>query len=178
MFAFLRRAAGGAPRRVHSRYPPIVAVSRPKSGRFPFSNFEPVDGLELDGVPYPTAEHLFQALKTDDPSWRERIRTAAGPGRAKRLGRLVPLREYWDELRDVAMRTVLRREFALKPFRSRLLAWEGPIVERTTRHDTYWGTCSCPRHGGRGENRFGQLLEELRAELLAAEAPVPPARPA
>ena len=138
--------------------------------RFAFSNFEPVDGLEL-GTPYPTAEHLFQALKTDDLAWRERVRTARTPVMAKRLGRQVPLREYWDDVKLTVMMTVLRRKFRLEPFKSRLLAWEGPIVECTTWHDQYWGVCVCPRHGGRGENHLGRLLEELRAELLSeAEA--------
>ena len=137
---------------------------------FPFSNFEPVDGLELDGTPYPTAEHLFQALKTDDLAWRERVRTARTPATAKRLGRQVPLREYWDEVKLTVMMTVLRRKFRLEPFKSRLLAWDGPIVEYTTWHDTYWGTCVCARHGGRGENHLGRLLEDLRAELLSEQA--------
>ena len=138
---------------------------------FPFSNFEPVDGLELDGTPYPTAEHLFQALKTDDLESRERVRTARTPAAAKRLGRRVPLREYWDDVKLTVMMTVLRRKFRLEKFRSRLLAWDGPIVETTTWHDTYWGICVCARHGGTGENHLGRLLAELRADLLAeAEA--------
>lgn len=134
---------------------------------WPLSNFERVVGLELDGVEYQTAEHLFQALKTDDLAWRERIRTATSPVTAKRLGRKVPLRDYWDEIKLTVMKTVLRRKFRLDPFRSRLLTWEGPIVERTTWHDRYWGVCVCPKHMGEGENHLGQLLEEVRAELLA-----------
>ena len=68
------------------------------------------------------------------------------------------------------MRTVLRRKFRLEPFRTRLLSWEGPIVEETTWHDRYWGICVCPKHGGSGENRLGRLLEEVRGELLGAES--------
>jgi ribA/ribD-fused uncharacterized protein len=137
---------------------------------FPFSNFESVEGLELDGVTYPTAEHLFQALKTDDLEWRERVRTARTPAGAKRLGRQVPLREFWDDLKLTVMMTVLRRKFRLEPFRSRLLGWEGPIVEFTTWHDRYWGVCICARHGGRGKNQLGRLLEELRTELQGEQA--------
>lgn len=149
--------------------PPTSEWTTGRRAAFPFSNFEPVAGLTWDGVEYPTAEHLFQALKTDDLEWRERVRTARTPATAKRLGRRVPLREYWDDVKLTVMLTVLRRKFHLEPFKSRLLAWDGPIVEFTTWHDTYWGTCVCARHGGRGENHLGRLLEDLRAELLSEQ---------
>lgn len=153
-----------------SERPPMTTGDRNARAAFPFSNFEPVRGLAFDGALYPTSEHLFQALKTDDLDWRERVRTAKTPASAKRLGRLVPLREYWDDVKQTVMLTVLRRKFRLEPFKSRLLAWEGPVVETTTWHDTYWGVCACVRHGGRGKNHLGRLLEALRSDLLAETA--------
>lgn len=39
---------------------------------------------------YPTVEHAFQAAKTFDKDWRDRIRIAASPAAAKALGRKCP----------------------------------------------------------------------------------------
>jgi len=63
------------------------------------------------------------------------------------------------------MRELLLRKFEQEVFRRRLLAWQGPIVEWNTWHDTRYGKCTCPRHNGEGENILGQLLTEIREEL-------------
>jgi len=39
----------------------------------------------LDGEVWPTVEHYYQAQKSPDPAYRQAIRDAATPGRAKRL---------------------------------------------------------------------------------------------
>ncbi len=44
-----------------------------------------------------TVEHLFQSFKTSDPREIKRILESRTPGRAKRLGRAVKLREDWDD---------------------------------------------------------------------------------
>lgn len=139
--------------------------------RFAFSNFEVVpEGLTLGGKSYATSEHLYQALKTTDPEARERVRLAPTPAAAKRLGRKVPLREGWDEyLSRRMMLVVLAAKFRQEPFRSRLLASEGELVEWNTWHDTRWGRCTCPRHKGRGENVLGHLLMELRDAIRKEE---------
>jgi predicted NAD-dependent protein-ADP-ribosyltransferase YbiA (DUF1768 family) len=35
-------------------------------------------------------------------------------------------------------------------------------------HDQFWGVCSCPKHGGTGENNLGKALMRLRASLRDA----------
>ncbi len=45
---------------------------------------------------YPTAEHLFQALKTKSKKHRAAIRKAPTPREAKRMGRRITLRDNWD----------------------------------------------------------------------------------
>jgi ribA/ribD-fused uncharacterized protein len=137
---------------------------------FPFTNFEPIPGGLRYGagdLTFQTLEHAFQAMKTTDPAERERVRDAATPAQAKRLGRKVTLRPDWERIKGPIMKTLLRAKFAREPFRSRLLGWDQPLVEYTTWHDTYWGVCTCARHGGRGENHLGRLLAEVRSELLA-----------
>jgi ribA/ribD-fused uncharacterized protein len=52
---------------------------------FELSNFSP-HGFAVDGAHWPTVEHYFQAQKFEDAAYRERIRNAASPQRAKALG--------------------------------------------------------------------------------------------
>src|SRR5689334_15409559 len=64
------------------------------------SNFYPCpNGILLDGALYPTVEHAFQAAKTTEQHHRDLIRQCATPGQAKRLGRSVPLRHDWEQVK-------------------------------------------------------------------------------
>jgi ribA/ribD-fused uncharacterized protein len=145
----------------------------PERERWPFSNFEDVPGGLFgfdadDPNRYRTLEHAYQAAKTTDQGWRDRIAAARTPGAAKRLGRQVPLRPRWDMVKLTVMQVLLRLKWSREPFRSRLLGTAGPLVEMTTWHDTFWGTCTCPRHNGRGSNHLGRLLGETRTALSIA----------
>ena len=53
---------------------------------------------------YPTVEHYFQAMKTENPEEREKIRLAPTPGKAKRLGRTINLRADWEEIKLSVMK--------------------------------------------------------------------------
>ena len=66
----------------------------------------------IDGDTYPTNEHAFQALKTDDPAERLKVREAKTPTSAKSLGKRVTLREDWDTVRFEVMERVVRAKFA------------------------------------------------------------------
>jgi hypothetical protein len=118
-------------------------------------------GLEF----YPSAEHAFQALKSLDPGTRQRIAVAATPGLAKAMGRKTLLRPDWEAVKDDVMRVVLSEKFRDAEL-LRLLKATGDayLVEGNTRHDTYWGVCSCGKCNGRGINRLGQLLMQLRSD--------------
>jgi predicted NAD-dependent protein-ADP-ribosyltransferase YbiA (DUF1768 family) len=73
-------------------------------------------------------------------------------------------------MRDAVMRQALEIRWSREPYRSRLLATgDEQLVERTTWHDTYWGICTCPKHGGVGENMLGRLLVQVRSQLRAEE---------
>ena len=65
------------------------------------------------GKTWTTAEAPFQASKTRDERMRERIRAAASPAEAKRLGRRADLRSDWDRIKDDVMDSVLRAKFAV-----------------------------------------------------------------
>lgn len=127
------------------------------------SNFYPHD-FEFEGETYPTAEHAFQAAKTDEPSWKLRIQMAKTPGQAKHLGRRAPLaggKAAWDGRRVEVMRKILKAKFADRVLAGQLLATgDEDLVEGNYWNDTFWGVSK-----GRGQNQLGKLLMELRDEL-------------
>lgn len=111
----------------------------------------------------PTVEHGYQAGKTLDPDLRRRILVSGSPSLAKRLGRAVPLRNDWEQIKEAVMLDLLRRKFWTPVFADRLLGTGNRLLaEGNTWGDTYWGVC-----GGLGHNRLGVLLMRVRDELAA-----------
>ena len=133
-------------------------------GAFRFlSNFWP-SWVYLDGEPYPTVEHAFQAAKTLDLDERHHVRLAPTPGKAKGFGRRLVLRPDWEEVKVQVMLDLLRQKFAQPSLAERLLATgELDIVEGNTWGDTFWGVDT--RKGG--DNNLGRLLVQIRNELRA-----------
>jgi ribA/ribD-fused uncharacterized protein len=128
-----------------------------------FSNFFP-HPFELKGRIWPTSEHYFQAQKFAGTEHEEAIRLAKSPMIAARMGRSRerPLRPDWEAVKDDIMREALRAKFAQQPALKSLLLSTGTaqLVEHTT-NDRYWGDGG----DGKGKNRLGQLLMELREQL-------------
>ena len=113
------------------------------------------------GHTWPTSEAAFQAGKTHDERMRERIRTAASPAEAKRLGRRADLRCDWERVKDDVMHAILKAKFALPELRDALLATgDAELVEGNTWGDVYWGVC-----GGRGRNQLGRTLMRVRDDI-------------
>lgn len=113
-----------------------------------------------------TVEHAFHAAKTYNIYEQIDILAAHTPGQAKRLGRQCTLRPDWEKVKDDVMRTFLCKKFAIPELRDKLLATgDATLIEGTTWHDNYWGVCSCDKCGGRGRNKLGELLMEIRKEL-------------
>ena len=137
-------------------------------GEYAFlSNFY-AHAVEIDGDIYPTNEHAFQALKTDDPAERQKVREAKTPASAKSLGKRVTLREGWDTLRFEAMERVVRVKFADPELAEMLRATgEGELIEGNAWRDTTWG-CVLGKDGTwKGRNELGKTLMRLRDELKA-----------
>ena len=124
------------------------------------SNFYMVD-VEFDGKIYPSTEHAFQAAKTFDEKDREDVRQADTPKLAKKLGKLVKLREDWDSVRLSVMEDMLRKKFENPELRRKLLeTGHAELIEGNYWHDTFWGVCD-----GKGENNLGKLLMKIRDEI-------------
>jgi predicted NAD-dependent protein-ADP-ribosyltransferase YbiA (DUF1768 family) len=113
--------------------------------------------------PVPSSEHAFMLEKDTDPAYKKKIREAATPGRAKRIGRTANLPENWDEeLRFIAMHSALKRKFVDPLVGCKLLDTGLAYLEETNRHnDTFWGRC-----GGRGKNHLGRQLMVIRYMLV------------
>ncbi len=81
-------------------------------GQYRFlSNFSPSEIRDTDGFVYRTAEHAYQAGKTEYVGKRAVIAAALTPGHAKRLGLQLDLRADWSEKRHLVMLGVLRAKF-------------------------------------------------------------------
>lgn len=133
-----------------------------------FSNFAPFP-FELDGQAWPTSEHYFQAQKFEIAEYRERIRTAASPMIAARLGRSrkVPIRTDWEQVKIDVMRKAVRQKFCTHAALTELLLGTGDeeLIEAAPR-DYFWGAAAT----GTGQNWLGKILMELRDELRTAPA--------
>ncbi len=131
-------------------------------GQYQFlSNFYPCVVM-LDGEVYPSVEHAYQAAKTLNPTWRQRIREALTPGEAKHLGRIGVLRPDWDTVKLPVMKALLASKFGDRMLGDLLQATgDEELIEGNWWNDRFWGQCPL----GTGENHLGRLLMEVRKEL-------------
>ena len=115
-----------------------------------FSNFAAWP-IKVDGKTWPTSEHYFQAQKFLDEKYREEIRRVSSPMVAARMGRdrSKPLRKNWESVKEQA------------ELRALLLATASAKLVEHTENDAYWGDGG----NGKGKNRLGYLLMELREQL-------------
>lgn len=123
------------------------------------SNFYPAH-VVYGGITFPTTEHAYQAAKSADIHNAQRIAQLPTPGDAKRAGRTLVIRTDWEQVKEQVMLDLLRLKFALPHLREKLLATgDVALIEGNTRGDVYWGVCR-----GRGRNRLGELLMQVRKE--------------
>jgi len=138
--------------------------------RFAFlSNFYYQD-IEFDGHVYLSAEHLFQAIKSEDIDVRAEIRGLATPRQAKKMGRAITLRKDWEEIKDVVMYIVVDEKFKQNERLHTMLANKTAgydLVEGNWWHDNYWGDCSCDKcKDVLGQNKLGKILMKVRTKYL------------
>lgn len=132
------------------------------------SNFYPCEITMPDGIVYPTAEHAFQAQKTLDLDKRREIAALSTPGKAKRTGRKLRLRDDWEDIKYNVMITALWHKFHVPELKEKLIDTNGKVlIEGNTWHDNYWGNCTCDRCKNiKGKNHLGMSLMRLRIFLL------------
>jgi ribA/ribD-fused uncharacterized protein len=146
------------------------------------SNFSP-HPVVFSGKTFPTTEHLFVWHKTDDEDERlkvfgrevwddehnEVVRVPLTPGQVKRLGRMLPLRREWDDMKVGVMFTCLQLKITQHPeVGLKLLGTKDTfLVEGNTWGDNFWG-CTPNRGtmgGWIGNNWLGRLWMMHRQDL-------------
>jgi ribA/ribD-fused uncharacterized protein len=151
----------------------VIAEYKPKMKQIRFyrlsepygelSNFS-AHPFELKGRVWPTSEHYFQGQKFAETEREEAIRQAKSPMIAARMGRTrnCPLRPDWEDVKEDVMRAALEAKFTQHPgLRSLLLQTGDAELIEHTKNDAYWGDGG----DGKGRNRLGHLLMELRTKL-------------
>ena len=131
------------------------------SGEYRFlSNFYPVE-VVLDGVTYPSVEHAYQAAKTLDLEKRKEFLDVT-PGRAKRLGQRLEIRQDWNDVKLSVMTHLNEQKYMHPDLRKKLCdTYPQDIVEGNTWGDTFWGVCN-----GKGSNHLGKILMAIRMQIL------------
>lgn len=131
------------------------------------SNFFPTDVKYSwdcdDSIIYRSAEHAYQAQKTENVHEKIFIRNAISAREAKKRGRNVVCRSDWDLIKLDVMRGVVKAKFSQNLDLSERLVNTYPIVlvEGNWWGDTFWGMCN-----KRGENHLGKILMEVRNEIM------------
>jgi ribA/ribD-fused uncharacterized protein len=128
-----------------------------------FSTFSP-SPIVMAGKRYKTLEHYYQAMKfASDGPWQEAIRVAEDAKKAKQLGKSKehPIRADWEKVREGVLLEGLRAKFQQNRGLLDLLKSTGerPLIHASV--NAYWGE----GRTGKGKNRLGKLMEQVREEL-------------
>lgn len=124
------------------------------------SNFYDVP-VEYNGLCFCNSEAAFQAQKTVDETERVQF-TNLDASNAKRLGRIISLRDDWERVKIQVMYEVCYAKFIQNPRLAKWLIETGDeiLVEGNTWNDKFWGVCN-----GEGANNLGKILMAIRTEL-------------
>jgi ribA/ribD-fused uncharacterized protein len=117
--------------------------------------------FRINEVLYLSVEHWYQANKTTDHIWYERIRNCNSPVEAKRMGNEdITLRPDWDDLLRIKIMEIgVKNKFDQnKELLDKLLATKDAYLEEgNTWNDRFFGVCN-----GEGENHLGKILMRYR----------------
>ena len=131
------------------------------------SNFY-VHEFELLGERWPSVEHAYQALKAVKLEDYNKVRLAATPAIAKKLGRKIKVRSDWEYVKVPIMTCLVRQKFMGSSILAAFLLATGDaqLTEGNWWKDTFWGVCN-----GQGLNMLGKILMSVREELRLLLAP-------
>lgn len=138
-----------------------------KEYRF-LSNFH-ICNVEVDGIMYPSSEHAFMAMKTIVPVIREYIATLDTPGKAKKYGRTIPLRDHWDGIKVGMMYKVCFEKFYQNiDLKEALLSTGNKYLEESNYwNDNFWGSDNST---GGGLNMLGKVLMAVREDIKVCDS--------
>lgn len=137
-----------------------MVITRFIGHNFFLSNFF-LSPICYQGKVYDSVEHAYQAAKTDDDSLRIPFHTREKftASEAKRAGRLLPLREDWENIKIEVMRELVFTKFEDAQLRQKLIDTSPCLlIEGNTWGDKFWGVCN-----NEGHNWLGRILMDKRA---------------
>lgn len=136
-------------------------------GKYEFlSNFYPCV-IEYEGIIYPSTEHAYQASKTLNVEFRRLISEMPTPGKAKKAGKIIEVREDWNKIKYKVMYEVCSKKFQIPELRQKLLdTGSSELVEGNWWHDNTWGVCGCEKCPGVGHNFLGRVLMVIRNDII------------
>ena len=159
----------------------ILYYSRDRETFGFLSHFHP-SPIVVEGEPWPTVEHFYQAQKSPIVAYRSAIRAAEHPGHVKRLSappdgkaRLVKgswfakngktPRADWQEVKLDIMRCGDQAKFSQNPDLAALLlaTRDADLIEDAV-NDAFWGIGK----EGNGANWAGRILMDIRDGLRVA----------
>lgn len=119
--------------------------------------------VAYDGITYQNNEAAFQAQKCANKADRQRF-AGLNATEARHLGRKIPLRRDWEQVKISLMREIVQAKFKQNPqLEEMLLATDDTYLEEgNTWGDRTWGTVD-----GIGANHLGRILMDVRGELRA-----------
>lgn len=126
------------------------------------SNFYPRSFVDKAGIKWATVEHFYQAKKTNDFEWFEKIHDASSPFKAKKWGQECPVKETWDKEKELVMYYAVTEKFKQnEDIRIKLLdTGYQELQEGNNWGDIIWGVVE-----GKGQNLLGKILMRVREEL-------------
>lgn len=128
-----------------------------------FSNFARFP-IEMEGVLWPTSEHYYQSRKFESSADQQDVLLAKTPFLAAQIGRERhrSFRQDWETTKDAVMKKALEAKIHQHAEFHDILLWtcDATLIEHTA-NDSYWADGG----DGRGRNRLGEMLMELRDEL-------------
>lgn len=134
-------------------------------GQYKFlCNFYEGRPFEYKGMKFTNSESAFHSQKC---LARSKEFEGLRPKKSKQLGRQVPLRSDWNEVRIQVMYDVCYAKFSQdKNLKRRLLATGDEYLQEGTWWDSYWGRIYDKEKGEWvGENNLGKVLMRLREDL-------------
>jgi len=116
------------------------------------------------GITYPSVEHAYQASKIEDHQTKLMM-TRVTAVEAKLLGKQMPMRKNFNQLRPIVMQhLVFLKFFGNEELGERLLK-ESVLVEYNYWGDRYWGVDQT----GEGLNILGTILQSVQQLIKSFE---------
>lgn len=133
--------------------------------------YAPFSAFWRGGLLLPTLEHHFHVFKTYSRKEQRRVMRSPNPHAAKREGRLVTMRQEWDDPDQEARLRVMYGlnliKFSQPELQELLLSTGGrKLIHGNAHGDTFWGMTR-GLGGWDGDNWLGRILMMIRKQLEA-----------